>query len=231
MSDVEGARITSDRMARAQAFDACRGCSAQRLPATRRLTKSPVFTEATILPVAAYRLGAIQNNQPRGVDHPIMLIHEREPLLHVKNPLPIEDPRNTYDPCWMQRSRDSLRHQHVPPVRDEFADEETFQRIVDADRAIRSAVLRRRFMRLDSRHVGVGPGLAHAGDEVMVFYGARTPFVVRKLSQVPIEGLKGTSWQTVWTVIGECYVIGVMDGEVIEHNERSIEGPETVFLI
>lgn len=62
----------------------------------------------------------------------------------------------------------------------------------------------------------VGPDIMEAGDVVVVLYGGRTPFLIRRR-----EG--GT-----WMLVGECYVHGMMNGEVFEL--EGVEDEEFVIL-
>lgn len=50
----------------------------------------------------------------------------------------------------------------------------------------------------------VGPDIMQAGDVVVVLYGGKTPFLIRRL-----EG-------GAYMLVGECYVHGMMNGEVFE---------------
>ncbi|RKL09388.1 hypothetical protein BFJ71_g1251 [Fusarium oxysporum] len=50
----------------------------------------------------------------------------------------------------------------------------------------------------------VGPDIMQAGDVVVVLYGGRTPFLLRRKDD-------GT-----WILVGECYVHGMMNGEVFD---------------
>ncbi|RGP64113.1 hypothetical protein FLONG3_9659 [Fusarium longipes] len=61
----------------------------------------------------------------------------------------------------------------------------------------------------------VGPDIMQAGDVVAVFYGGRTPFLIRRREE------------DTWMLVGECYVHGMMNGEVFE-----LDGPhEEEFVI
>ncbi|KAG9218082.1 hypothetical protein CCMSSC00406_0010241 [Pleurotus cornucopiae] len=55
--------------------------------------------------------------------------------------------------------------------------------------------------------VGVGPLEMEIGDVVCVLYGAMVPFVLR-----PINNSEGS----LYTLVGECYCDGIMDGEALE---------------
>ncbi|KAM3565596.1 hypothetical protein MY1884_000129 [Beauveria asiatica] len=68
----------------------------------------------------------------------------------------------------------------------------------------------RRVFRTREGRVGMGPGETRLGDAVVVLYGMTAPIVLR-----PVEA--GT--EGVWTVVGEAYCDGVMDGEALGVNE------------
>ena len=68
----------------------------------------------------------------------------------------------------------------------------------------------RRVFRTDEGGVGMGPGAMQTGDAVVVLNGLTTPMVLR-------PGGTGTD---EWTVVGEAYCDGVMDGEALGVDER-----------
>lgn len=53
--------------------------------------------------------------------------------------------------------------------------------------------------------MGLGPRYTVAGDEVCILYGTQCPLVIRPTNN------KGR-----YLIVGECYVYGVMHGEVLE---------------
>jgi len=79
------------------------------------------------------------------------------------------------------------------------------------DHAIRSATANRRFFLTKSGYMGLAPPSTLVGDKVYVFLGGRTPFIVRKIDFDP-----GKSFY--YTLIGDCYLHGVMDGEALSLN-------------
>jgi len=62
-------------------------------------------------------------------------------------------------------------------------------------------------------HFGIGPKAMEAGDEIVVFAGGMTPFVVRKVLQSANEENNG---RQTYRLIGECYVHGLMEGQAVE---------------
>jgi len=67
---------------------------------------------------------------------------------------------------------------------------------------------RRRAFITKRGYFGLGPGLLHQGDFVVIFHGANTPLVVR-----PNEA--------GYRVLGPAYVYGVMAGEFMEGRSDS----------
>ncbi|KAM0670139.1 hypothetical protein ACQRIU_000534 [Beauveria bassiana] len=74
----------------------------------------------------------------------------------------------------------------------------------------------RRAFRTREGHVGMGPGETEPGDVVVVLYGMTTPLVLR-----PVEAREEDDGEEEeeWTVVGEAYCDGVMDGEALGVNE------------
>ncbi|KAK1638470.1 hypothetical protein BDP81DRAFT_470713 [Colletotrichum phormii] len=70
---------------------------------------------------------------------------------------------------------------------------------------------------LDHHYIGTVPWNAQVKDYVVLLEGFRTPFVLRKLPK-STESCGGDEFQ----IIGDCYVHGIMDGELL----RPIDGLE-----
>jgi hypothetical protein len=60
----------------------------------------------------------------------------------------------------------------------------------------------------DDKRVGLAPQGTIVGDEIWIFVGAATPFAIRRID--------GGSYK----LIGNCYVHGVMQGELMEDLEK-----------
>jgi hypothetical protein len=71
----------------------------------------------------------------------------------------------------------------------------------------RSAVGRKLF-RAEGKYIGLGPASLDAGDQVCVLFGGRTPFVLRPLGDGNFR------------FIGECYVHGIMCGELLNQGRK-----------
>lgn len=70
------------------------------------------------------------------------------------------------------------------------------------------AVCGRRPMSTEMVLIGLGPASVRAGDMICLLFGGQTPYVVRPNDD-------GT-----WKFVGECYVHGIMNGEVMEESHR-----------
>jgi hypothetical protein len=89
----------------------------------------------------------------------------------------------------------------VYAVVEELADELRALRV--ASRALELRLLRRRFFVTSKGFFGLGPRETEEGDVVFVLYGCNVPVVLRRKGEF-------------WTFVGEAFVAGIMDGEVIE---------------
>jgi len=69
------------------------------------------------------------------------------------------------------------------------------------------ACLGRRFFMTERGFMGIGPMNTRQGDVVVVVLGLPIPFVLRQ-----VEG----SDPVIYNLVGECYVHGIMDGELVE---------------
>ncbi|CZR65163.1 uncharacterized protein PAC_15063 [Phialocephala subalpina] len=69
----------------------------------------------------------------------------------------------------------------------------------------------RSFFSANRGELGIGPSRVKKGDLVVVFCGAKTPFVLRECGR---EGEEGRRYR----LIGEAYVNGIMDREAFEQN-------------
>jgi hypothetical protein len=73
--------------------------------------------------------------------------------------------------------------------------------------SILNATLRRRLFITSKNFVGLGPAHMESGDHIFLLQGGRTPFVLR-LQEEPLNPV-------LYTLIGDCYIYGMMDGEAV----------------
>ena len=78
----------------------------------------------------------------------------------------------------------------------------------------------RRFFVLKNGGMGLAPPIAETGDTVYIPLGTRTPFLLRRSS-------KNTGR---YTLVGECFVLDLMHGEVIEKHEKGLVEKSEILL-
>ena len=95
---------------------------------------------------------------------------------------------------------------------------------------VRDVVWNRRIFRLewqndvDKSSVGLVPRNAKAGDHICILYGCTVPVVLRR----QIDVTNASSWQ----LLGDAYVHGIMDGEVISSSSwKTLQSLEAHFKI
>jgi hypothetical protein len=65
-------------------------------------------------------------------------------------------------------------------------------------------------------YIGLGPALTEVGDEVAILLGGTTPFMVRQGPRT----MKGVVFaESICEILGDCYVHGCMDGELVKDQE------------
>ena len=77
---------------------------------------------------------------------------------------------------------------------------------------LKPGVLNRRFIVTDNGLIGLAPPRAMVDDEIIVLQGGSLPFVLRAYSA---ENRNFNSQRTSYTVVGEAYVEGIMQGEAL----------------
>lgn len=88
--------------------------------------------------------------------------------------------------------------------------------VIDASIIAQASWLR--FCVTDNGRFGQIPQTAQPGDCICVLVGGEVPFVVRPT-------VRGT-----YTMVGECYIDGVMDGQVVEEKRLSTETPNLIEI-
>jgi hypothetical protein len=80
---------------------------------------------------------------------------------------------------------------------------------------------RRLFITRDG-YIGLGPGTTQAGDAVYVLRGSNVPFVLRQSEAQNSRLKEGAGDISMFTLVGDCYIHGVMDREYYEGHEDDI---------
>jgi hypothetical protein len=60
-------------------------------------------------------------------------------------------------------------------------------------------------------YIGIGPPWMELSDQVVIFDGGATPFILRKVST------KDGDSSDMWQLVGDCYLVGWMDGNFFGH--------------
>jgi hypothetical protein len=84
-------------------------------------------------------------------------------------------------------------------------------KITAIDHAVRSATMHRRFFITVDGFIGLGPTSAEIGDEVYILVGGSTPFLLR-----PKNAQSSNDDPRCFSLLGDCYVHGIMDGEAMD---------------
>jgi hypothetical protein len=69
----------------------------------------------------------------------------------------------------------------------------------------------RKFGLLEDGRIGLFPECSKIGDEVAVLVGVAVPFILRP-----------TPYPNTWQVVGDCYVRGIMNAEILREKEKEI---------
>jgi hypothetical protein len=77
--------------------------------------------------------------------------------------------------------------------------------------SIASATPSRRFFRTEKGYIGLGPPNTRVGDEVFILDGGTVPFLLRS-ERESLRFFVG-ELHNPYTLVGDCYVYGIMDGE------------------
>lgn len=83
---------------------------------------------------------------------------------------------------------------------------------IEVDFAICSATMDRRIFGTKDGYLGLGPSDIRNGDQVYIFEGGNVPFIVRK---APNRIILGEQAEKCFELVGDCYVHGIMDGELM----------------
>lgn len=95
--------------------------------------------------------------------------------------------------------------------------------------ALRNNVENRGIFTTESGALGTGSRRMQPGDEVHVLIGSSVPFILRPYQPSEEEaGCPSSNQIPSYTVIGECYLHGFMDGEALE--DGGVEGIRTIAL-
>jgi hypothetical protein len=103
---------------------------------------------------------------------------------------------------------------------------ESWEQIAEFKNLFRQFTAGRRFGVTLQGYIGLLPATAEIGDAVVVFEGGRVPFVLRECEREEVGQNEEEMAQALtrnWAVIGDCYIHGIMDGEVMGWSEIRVE--------
>ncbi|KIV87472.1 hypothetical protein PV11_03015 [Exophiala sideris] len=90
-----------------------------------------------------------------------------------------------------------------------------------ADPTVRRRSIFKRFFMLRNGYMGLAPARSQTGDTVYIVGGSNTPLVIRRRG----EGNRR------YMIVGECFVFGLMHGEILEMAARKECFWSTIFLV
>lgn len=91
--------------------------------------------------------------------------------------------------------------------------------VVDFLRRVQAVIWNRKFLTCAKGDwVGLAPMAAQTGDVVTVLYGCSVPVLLR-----PVKEMGSLVY---WNVVGECYVHGIMDGEMVRDDPQAMDRDE-----
>lgn len=108
---------------------------------------------------------------------------------------------------WIENSQDMSLHEYCQLKRLNRSNDANIRGL---NKTIISSCLGRRFFVTANGYMGLGPPNTRPGDLVHVLFGSRTPFILRTAGKVMLSD-KGN--QKCHTLLGDCYVQGIMRSE------------------
>jgi hypothetical protein len=94
-------------------------------------------------------------------------------------------------------------------LREEVRKLEMIPAAMNVHASVMRATSGRRMFITSRGYIGLGPVHTQIGDEVAILLGGSTPFMLR-------EAVSAKAGETHWNLLGDCYVHGCMDGELVE---------------
>jgi len=77
---------------------------------------------------------------------------------------------------------------------------------------------------MEDSMIGLAPAGTMIGDEVHVVLGAPAPFILRRIKEASDAKVANeTAGYPSYKIIGNCFQLGIMDGEALEKAPKTIE--------
>ncbi|KAI0490434.1 hypothetical protein F4859DRAFT_458020 [Xylaria cf. heliscus] len=107
---------------------------------------------------------------------------------------------------------------HFPPGSEPYSELPNDPSIEEALDILMHVMGHKRFTVTEKGHVGIAPPASRPGDAIFILKGCNAPLVLR------------SAGNGAYSVVSECYVDGVMNGEAIRDLEAGRHEMETVIL-
>ncbi|KAI0850028.1 HET-domain-containing protein [Daldinia vernicosa] len=89
----------------------------------------------------------------------------------------------------------------------------------------------RRFFLSKRGYMGLAPKNAKSGDMICVLAGGRLPFILRSAERVSEQTKIGLGTESQYTIVGDAYLHGIMDGEAMKKINEGEQSFQTFQLI
>lgn len=140
-------------------------------------------------------------------------------LIGDRSPLERPAPREVGDYCMHWRKEAESIVNPTKDINTRWRDgniEPSSQEAIAWREALEWSAVGRRVFFTARGFVGMGPPGAKFGDEIVLIFGAATPFAVRHPEGMHCDVLSGLGCTLPFRLIGECYIHGLMDGEGVQ---------------
>ena len=101
------------------------------------------------------------------------------------------------------------------PGREAFAHVPESERIIHNESML-TTTLQRRFFVTEKGFMGTGPLATLPGDRITILFGGDVPFLLREDPNGGTSDKKSVGMSPYWKLIGDCFIHGIMDGEVMD---------------
>lgn len=153
------------------------------------------------------------------VTHSLVLI-DRDPGFQFDPTRAQDSVHKVYEMWWglVQRNR-KCDHEEGAQSQNPL---QVTEEVVLFDQEVSNSTTCRTFFISEKGYIGLAPAIAVPGDKIAVLFGGKVPYIIRR--EESEERL------STWTYIGDSYVHGIMDGEVIKYLESGQVESEVLLL-
>jgi hypothetical protein len=114
-------------------------------------------------------------------------------------------------------------------AKEEAVDNELYYAVLD----VKTATKGRRFFNTKKGYFGFGPENCKVGDLVVVLAGGNVPYIIRPVTHLSdrMRATMDLASKACYTILGDSYVHGIMDGEVFELVSESEQAMKEIVLV